>query len=307
MGNSKNIKLKKNQAGKLAKKIPYPIRKALNTLKVKAVNATTQSKAIFNPNNLFWYGRVINFGDLVGPYLFEKIAGKKPVFKTPNNNNPETTTLAVGSIINLTKRDTVIWGSGIMSEDTFFVKPKKTLAVRGPLTRKKFLELGYDCPEVYGDPALLVPIFFNPPVEKTHEIGIIPHNADYKKAEKFYKNIKGVKIIRANREVEPVLLDILSCKNILSSSLHGVIFGHAYKIPTAWIQFSHDLPGDDIKFYDYFASINLKVEKPYDFLGDKAHSLTELTKIVNHFPQPAHPLLNTEKLLEVCPFNKAEL
>lgn len=307
MGDSNNIKLKKNQAGKLAKKIPYPIRKAINTLKVKMQNATTSSKAKFNADNLFWYDRVTNFGDLVGPYLFEKITGKQPVFKTPSNNNPETTTLAVGSIVNLTKRDTVIWGSGIMSRDTFFVKPVKTLAVRGPLTRNKFLELGYDCPEIYGDPALLVPQFYNPSIEKTHTIGIIPHHTDAKKAEKLYGNIEGIKVIKVNRQVETVLTDILSCESIVSSSLHGVIFGQAYKIPTAWIQFSYDLPGDDIKFYDYFASINLKVEKPFALLNDKTLKTEEISKIIKDFPQPKHPLINTDKLLEACPFNKTEL
>ena len=54
----------------------------------------------------------------------------------------ESVTSSVGSIVNLTQRNSILWGSGIMDKQTFFVKPHKTCAVRGPLTRKRFLKWG---------------------------------------------------------------------------------------------------------------------------------------------------------------------
>lgn len=304
MGDSKNIKLKATTKSSLAKSTPYFIKRLLRMPKIKKANAQFGHNVTFNQNNLFWYNRTLNFGDWIGPYLFEKINGSSPIYKEPKNEDIESVTLSVGSIINLTKRNAIIWGSGIMDKQTFFLKPHKTLAVRGPLTRKRFLEMGYDCPEVYGDPALLMPRYFNPEVEKTHEVGIIPHNIDLERITNLYKNVEGVKVISVLDSVENVISHMLSCKHIVSSSLHGVILGNVYKIPTAWVHFSLNLPGDDVKFYDYFLSIGMSdISGPIDLREASQLSNKELTDLPNKFPQPKnYPLIDEEALLKACPF-----
>ncbi len=54
-------------------------------------------------------------------------------------------------------------------------------AVRGPLTRQFLMDMGIDCPKIYGDPALLLPKLF-PEFKKsenpTKEYIIIPHHSD---------------------------------------------------------------------------------------------------------------------------------
>ena len=88
----------------------------------------------------------------------------------------------IGSIIeSLANKESIIWGSGAMygGEKVLYEKPKKVLAVRGPLTRKYLLSQGVDCPEVYGDPALLLPKIYNPLIEKKYKLGVIPHNIDF--------------------------------------------------------------------------------------------------------------------------------
>ena len=53
------------------------------------------------------------------------------------------------------------------------------VAVRGPLTRQRMLSLSIDCPPVYGDPALLVPLVHPRRSETTRrKLGIVPHYKD---------------------------------------------------------------------------------------------------------------------------------
>ena len=65
----------------------------------------------------------------------------------------------------------IVYGSGFLFRWAMpqFARKKLKLdirAVRGPLTRNVLMELGYKLPEVYGDPAILLPLFFTPPFQK---------------------------------------------------------------------------------------------------------------------------------------------
>ena len=129
-------------------------------------------------------------------------------------------------------------------------------AVRGPLTRDSLLDQGIDCPEVYGDPALLLPRFFHPRVEKKYDIGIIPHYAD-KDHPWVERNATGpeVRVIDIESDIEEFVRAVLSCEVILSSSLHGLICADAYGLPATWIRLSNRLDGGSFKFRDYRKSI----------------------------------------------------
>ena len=295
---------KSTNKGKIAKLTPYFVKWVIRKTILSYTNSKWGKDVEVQKQNLFWYDKTPNFGDWIGPYIFEKLNGEKPVYSEPDNSSKASTTLAVGSIVNLSKRNAIIWGSGIMDSKTFFVKPHKTLAVRGPLTRKRFLELNYPCPEVYGDPGLLMPRFFNPTVEKIHPVGIIPHHIDYKRVSELYKNNTDIKVINVFGSVEEVISHILSCKEIVSSSLHGVILGNAYKIPTSWVHFSLNLPGDDVKFFDYFLSIGMdKVQGPIDLKSTPELTTEELQQLSKKFQQPpSYPLIDEEALLKACPF-----
>lgn len=266
---------------------------------------------------LFWWNEVVlqnkpkeNYGDMIGPYLVEKISGLKVVFTHTNKNKWKQALsstpiyLTIGSILAFSNKHSVIWGSGIINKDQPVVA-KEILAVRGPRTRQCLLDQGFEVPEVYGDPALLLPDFYHPKVKKKYEIGIIPHYNDYKSIVTTLSLMPGVKVINLmTNDVEATTREILECKHIISSSLHGIIVAQAYGIPAVWQRFSDKLFGDNIKFRDYFESVNITPYIP-SVKSDK-FDLTFFENLIKTTPEKIieKDHLNSIKvnLMSVCPF-----
>ncbi|MEX2054013.1 MAG: polysaccharide pyruvyl transferase family protein [Candidatus Colwellbacteria bacterium] len=220
--------------------------------------------------NAYWWEKenLKNFGDMLTPYLIEKLSGKKA--RLVNRYCIKPYYIVVGSVIRKANKHAIIWGAGIQSRGENIKKPNKILAVRGPHTRDRLLELGYDCEEIYGDPAVLLPDIYQPKSEKGCRLGIIPHYVDY---QTLVDNIddKSIKIIDVLQPVEDVIEQIVKCERTISSSLHGLIVSHAYKIPSIWVEFSDGVTGGGTKFADYLMSVRLPAYSPID-LRRKAQS-----------------------------------
>ena len=250
-----------------------------------------------------------NYGDLLSKYLVEKISGKEVTWvhpkKLPWYKWDKQNFLAVGSIIHHATKDSIVWGSGIINRQQK-IAPADFRSVRGPQTRKFLLNLGYYCPEVYGDPALLLPNFFSPKVVKKYRLGIIPHYHDYKEVAETYNNQADILVVNLmTMDVESVTREILKCEKTISSSLHGLIVSHAYGIRSVWVKFSDKLFGDGVKFTDYLESVGLPVYQPI-FLST-GRNLHELETVLKTFPSlPGIDQLEQmqSKLLTVCPFHE---
>lgn len=232
--------------------------------KLKEFNLQNYSSYQKNDSILLkYYDFENNWGDKVNPYLFEKITGMKVVSSNSIfNYKHKLEILGVGSIITGDLSNYVIWGSGIISEKTVIRnKPKEVLALRGLNTLKKMKEVGSGC-DIFGDPVLLFPeIIDKKNVQKKYKYGIVPHfkNKNSQGIKKIVElNNPEIKIIDIQSEgVEQFVIDILSCDNILSSSLHGLILAEAYGIPTCRVVFSEKILGGDFKFYDYYSGVGI--------------------------------------------------
>ena len=223
---------------------------------------------------LFYWSSVLfenrpaeNYGDLLSKYIVEQVSGCPTVYyNAPKNRKSwfkKKHLLAIGSIMNYATAKSVVWGSGIINKNDQFGSAQFH-AVRGPQSRKRVLELGYSCPEIYGDPGLLLPKFYNPRIEKEYEWGIIPHYIDYPWAQEAFSSWEDSSVIDLiGDDLVATTDEILKCKRIISSSLHGLIIAHAYGIPAVWVRFSDKLTGDNVKFQDYFESVGIE---PYQGL-----------------------------------------
>lgn len=154
--------------------------------------------------------------------------------------------LGVGSIIDhaFVQLHDTIWGSGLIQDWKPPIPECNIIALRGKNTAHN---LGSDC-KVFGDPALLLPLIYNPEIEKIHKIGIIEHYIDKGR----YMD-DGFRIDVMN-PWKIVVDQIKSCEMIKSSSLHGLIISEAYGIPCEWIVLSNRVMGNGFKFRDYLSA-----------------------------------------------------
>ncbi len=239
-----------------------------------------------------------NFGDILNPYLIEKLTGIPPVFTARGVG-----ALAIGSTIKFAKPKTIVWGTGTPRMSDSLDPQAKYLAVRGPLTRELVLRSGGTCPEIYGDPALLLPKVYQPIVSKKHKIGLIRHY-QHANLKLDLIGIKEILVLRSSYSgIEKFIDEVVSCQMILSSSLHGIIVANAYGIPARWCTFSESnnlISGDGTKYKDYFLSVGLPIQEPLDLSGFDTLSDEILDKNID---QTVDLSINLDLLLEACPFN----
>ncbi|MGO2861526.1 MAG: polysaccharide pyruvyl transferase family protein [Brevibacterium sp.] len=208
--------------------------------------------------------------------------------------------VTVGSIVGRASDNSLVWGTGSFGTETKArLSPKaKYHAVRGPLTRQILKNAGISAPQIYGDPALLMPLYYYPEVPITHEIGVV-----VRWSEKEWKSVDvdpKVKIINLKTSnVEDTISDFLSCRRIISSSLHGLIIADAYGIPNAWRQ-SETGKGGIFKYFDYFASVN-KYRAPHQYsIGKQGLQVNHLLKNFAFNSQPID--FKYYRLLDASPF-----
>ena len=269
--------------------------------------------------NLYWYAKALlsedtkhgNFGDEVGPYLIGKLSGQSikhvPIPRTSiklllayfkglinkvyswrqfpdivrcfflNGNY----IISVGSIIAWGSGKRKVWGSGILFSHDEIDKGCVFHAVRGKYTQQRLVELGLTPPKVVGDPALLLPLVYHSNKVKSYDLGLVPHHTQYKHFEKL-EELHDVKVINLLDDIENVIDNILSCKLIISTSLHGIIVPHAYGIPALWYKFAGiDFYGEDIKYLDYFSSVDIPEYEPFELKDVSEFNKNEVLNTIN--------------------------
>lgn len=254
--------------------------------------------------NVFWACRdEYNFGDRIGPFLFEKLSGVDPIYCTAKKRSVGSVYMTAGSIFQHIKADGIatVWGSGVMRRDARFCSPKSITAVRGPLTRDRCLEVGVDCPEIYGDPGILLPFFVPQCTGATYDFGVVPHFVDFEIATNRFSHRRDVRVINVLDEMTKVVQQISQCRMIISSSLHGIIVAHAYGRPALRAIFSEGIKGDGTKYLDYAKSISHDFKLDVMEIDD-ADDATAAIRMVQSL-QAAPNLTQLQRgLVKACPF-----
>lgn len=224
----------------------------------------TTKKAKKNFVNLNYCFNFKNLGDNISPVIVDFVAKKRGINLNKHVNGIKHL-YAIGSIITAGSQDCTIWGSGLLNTLILNRLSDRKLdirAVRGPLTRIILLDQGFNVPEIYGDPAILMPLIYDRKIEKKHEIGLITHfneSVGNDLIECFYR----INIVTDN--YKKFVDEVKSCNLIVSSSLHGIIFAEAYGVPAILLKPRTDL----LKYFDYYYSTGRYqfpiIDKPSDY------------------------------------------
>lgn len=260
-------------------KILYPFRNRFILFNVTA-------KAQKNRVNLNYWWEKPNLGDelsqIVVRYMLNlhNIPMDKPVHGIKH-------LYAIGSIITAGLQDCTIWGSGILCTTMLNrVKGRKfdIRSVRGPVSRIILLDMGYEVPEIYGDPAIILSEIYVPSiVEKKYKYGVIIHK-DQKfisSSDKAFMKRHDVLVIDIRtRNYERFVNQVVSCEKIISSSLHGIIISETYRTP---VLMHRPTSEPLLKYFDWYYSTER-------FFFPIAHNLDEVITL------NAPPLPNLTKL-----------
>jgi pyruvyltransferase len=211
--------------------------------------------ALLHPQVTLTYWRPqngLNFGDslsLVIVQLMLASRGLTLLDETAGNHQ----LLAIGSILHLAKSGAVVWGSGVngkIATDRHGFSTLDVRAVRGPLTRDFLSKRGIAVPEIYGDPALLLP-----------HLAKQRFNAAQREMPAFVPNLNDLPFVgqwgnNAIATISPMqswnkcVSDILSRPLILASSLHGIIVAEAFGIPARYLRLTEN--EHLFKYRDYY-------------------------------------------------------
>lgn len=233
------------------------------------------------------HGFTVNFGDSLFDLICERVVGRHVKVVGISYSGPKL--LLGGSVLQACRDGDIIWGVGL--RDPAMPMPFRKLdvrAVRGPLTRA-FLasSKGIHCPEVYGDPALLLPRLFPEWIwqPERNKVGFIPHYRDIA----FVKDVPpGIDVILPTSPPRTVVDRILRCEYIVSSSLHGLIVAEAFGIPSRWVRLTELEP--IWKFYDYYLSTNRApsfartLQEALDLGGQKGIAEFDGDELLRTFP-----------------------
>lgn len=274
--------------------LPEKVQKKVQSILSKANN--DKRKRIYFNNNLvvvnedfsvsgaipilYWDGEP-NFGDVIGPYLVSKVTDM-PVVNTLHEINTPCL-MSVGSILNLIDRKNVtVWGSGLIEEPSSYelsiIKSynPRVISVRGHKTAEllESADINIIHKDAYGDPALIMPLFYQPIPTKTFKVSICPH---YTHKLEFIEKIKknnSINIIDVQADMLSVIDQVVSSSVCISTSLHGLIVSQAYNIPWLWLEIvDNNLRGNDFKFLDFFSTID------YSMVAHVKIRLSDLEKI----------------------------
>lgn len=237
-----------------------------------------------NKINLEYWDTTDNIGDALAPVIYQWILdyyGLDMNYKCKKTRH----LLTVGSILGMNNFDAVVWGSGVHTKSSMRAIQNQSKfrkldirIVRGPVTEMVLAQAGYDCPQKYGDPAVLLPLIYKPDQTiKRYKVSVIPHISDMECDSKYHM------IDVRTKDYKRFIDEIVSSELVVSTSLHGLILAEAYGIPA--IFYNNQIDSEIYKYFDWYFSTgryDIKIAQSVEeAIAMKPMKTPEITKLQN--------------------------
>ena len=248
--------------------------------------------------SLYWSGPLDGsspFGDALSHAIVQKLV---PHYEVKQSLPNQTKLLAIGSILHGAREGDVIWGSGVDGKHPaladYHFRYLDVRAVRGPYTRAFLMKKGARCPEIYGDPALLMPLLF-PEFKRNpvREYIVIPQIAEIP----LFEGERNV--VFPTDDWEQVVQKIMESKLVISSALYGLIVAEAFHIPARLLRVSDNEPL--FSYRDYYLGTGRStftyaetVEEALS-MGGEPLPYVDLDKLLRAFPYDVLPGIVQER------------
>ncbi|MFG1478125.1 polysaccharide pyruvyl transferase family protein [Xanthobacter sp. V4C-4] len=240
----------------------------------------------------------INLGDALSPVMVALLSSLPVVHAAHSARGVRMA--AVGTIGHMLQNgDVTVWGTGVsrycnphavsrVERVPFAPYPGtryRVAATRGPVSRALFNEENAVRPAVFGDPVWLLPQFHRPPAEKKWDLGVIVHLSELndKELDTFVRQElqryhipdefrDSVRIIHTRTAISADALrarldEILACRRLVSTSLHGMVFAESYGIPCLYFAPRGRRPGLESRILDPNDGNDLRITDLYQGLG----------------------------------------
>lgn len=192
-----------------------------------------------------------NFGDLFSKWLCEKVTGREFEFSEDRD------LIVSGSILQDAKEHTIVMGAGFGSLFQSTIA-KDIRFVRGNMTGTILYKFFDIVPDIF-EPVYCLREFFENR-EPDIEIGYLPHYIDRPDENNDANN--GWQYIDICSGIENVINQVLRCKKIITSSLHGMVLADLFERPNALVKISDKIDTDGTKYVDYWTFQGTKPYRP---------------------------------------------
>jgi pyruvyltransferase len=180
----------------------------------------------------------LNFGDALSGVVVSRVLGAAGL-DAGEQVPVARRMLAIGSVMHFARDGDAVWGSGVNGKVPVELHRFSRLdvrAVRGPRTRDFLRARGIAVPEIYGDPALLVPALFPGRFVRSvaERVVIVPNLHDLAR---FAGDPRVVSPLLGWNEV---VRRIVGAERVLSTSLHGIVLADAFGVPVNYLRVSEN-------------------------------------------------------------------
>lgn len=286
----------------------------------------------------------LNWGDALSPVMVALCTGQQ-VERVPFNSHMPRM-VAVGTVGHAIEGGTVwVWGTGCSNhrnpsapsaERIPYVPPPGTnmhiQATRGPVSAALMSGAPVKPGAVFGDPVWLLPRFYPSKVEKKWDLGVILHLSEladrdleaHPLAHYLRYQVPADGSVHLINTVTPIsagglrtkLDEILACRRLVSTSLHGMVLAESYGIPCVY--FPPNGPAEGLTYMAPTANsgLDLRIVDLYQGLGverlpvyvQDRQARTDWDRLINVIDETWRPSdLNGDALLQALPIEPSPI